>query len=231
MDTQPRIRIAPQLVLGLTIATAGVLFTLDNLHVLRAAEYVQYWPLALVAIGVLQMAQARAAAGVVGGAIWIFVGSVILGNRLGLLRMNIWDYWPLCLVLVGGRIVWQTYSGSVGYQRGADTGSMTSAIAVMSGFNRTIASQDFRGAELTAFMGGGKLDLRGATLAGGQAVVNVFAMMGGFEILVPDTWNVIVETTPLMGGVEFKAKTTADPSAPRLVIRGFVMMGGLDIKN
>jgi predicted membrane protein len=235
MESSPRIRISAQLVLGLTIAAAGVLFTLDNLGIVRAGEYIEYWPVALVAVGILQMAQARAAAGVAAGGILIFVGSVLLGNSLGLMRMNVWDFWPLFLVIVGGRIVWQAFSRDVRNQRGVDagvgTGSMTSAIAVMSGFSRTVASQNFRDAELTAFMGGGKLDLRGATLAGGQAVVSVFALMGGFEIFVPEAWNVIVEVTPFMGGVDIKARTSTDPSAPRLVVRGFVMMGGVDIKN
>ena len=38
--------------------------------------------------------------------------------------------------------------------------------------------------------------------------------MGGFEILVPDTWNVIVEATPFLGGVDVKARTSLNPSAP-----------------
>jgi len=163
------------------------------------------------------------------------VGSVMLGNSLGLLRVSVWDFWPLFLVIVGGRIVRQAFSSDLrdlrGVDAGVDAGSVTSAIAVMSGFARTIVSQDFRGGELTAFMGGGKLDLRGATLARGQAVVSVFALMGGFEIFVPETWHVMIEVTPFMGGVDIKAKTSADPSAPRLVVRGFVMMGGVDIKN
>src|ERR1700730_6473571 len=163
MESPPRIRISAQLVLGLTIAAAGVLFTLDNLGFLRAGEYIRYWPVVLVAVGILQMAQARAAAGVVAGGILIFVGSVMLGNNLGLLRMNVWDFWPLFLVIVGGRIVWQAFSRDVrdhrGVDGGVDAGSITSAIAVMSGFARTIASQDFRGGELTAVMGGGELDL------------------------------------------------------------------------
>ena len=65
----------------------------------------------------------------------------------------------------------------------------------MGGFERRITSHEFRGGEITAFMGGGKLDLRDAMPAGGQAVINVFAMMGGFEILVPETWRVISEVT------------------------------------
>ena len=79
-------------------------------------------------------------------------------------------------------------------------------------------------------MGGGKLDLRDATIASGQAVVKVFAVMGGFEILVPETWNVMVEATPFLGGVDDKTKVNTGIGS-RLIIRGFVMMGGMDIKN
>ena len=55
--------------------------------------------------------------------------------------------------------------------------------------------------------------------------------MGGFEILVPTTWSVDVEVTPFMGGYDDKTQPPASANGPRLRIRGFVMMGGLDVKN
>ena len=55
--------------------------------------------------------------------------------------------------------------------------------------------------------------------------------MGGYEIRVPETWNVVVDVVPFMGGYEDKTRHPADPSAPRLRVRGFVMMGGVEIKN
>jgi predicted membrane protein len=230
MFSEPRVRITGQLILGVAIATAGVLFTLDNLHILRARDYLQFWPLALIAIGLVHVFQAKTAAGTVGGGVWILVGMVLLGNRLGLFHANIWNFWPLILVLVGARIVWQTMDTNRAADRG-DTSATVSAIAVMGGFERRITSHEFRGGEMTAFMGGGKLDLRDAMPSGGQAVINVFAMMGGFEILVPETWRVVSEVTPFMGGIEDKARTSANPGAPCLVIRGFVMMGGVTLKN
>ncbi len=230
MESQPRLRMSGQLILGLVIAVAGVLFTLDNLHVLRAREYLAYWPIVLVAIGLVHLSQAKSAAGAVGGGIWILVGAVLLGNRLGFIHSNIWNFWPLILVLVGGRIVWQTMATNRAANLG-DASATVSAIAVMGGFERRITSHEFRGGEITAFMGGGKLDLRDAMPAGGQAVINVFSMMGGFEILVPETWRVISEVTPFMGGIEDKSRSSANPSAPCLVLRGFVMMGGVTLKN
>ncbi len=230
MESQPRIRVTGQLILGVAIATAGLLFTLSNLHILRARDYLHYWPVVLVAIGLLHISQAKTTYGIVGGGIWILVGSAMLGNRLGFLDVNIWKLWPLILVLVGGRIVWQTLSVDAARERGVDTSSRVSAVAVMGGFDRKITSKEFQNGEITAFMGGGKLDLREAAPAGGQAVLNVFALMGGFEIIVPETWTVIVEVTPFMGGIEDNTRTPANPSA-RLVLRGFVMMSGVEIKN
>ena len=259
MEPRSGFRITGQLVLGIAIAIVGVLFTLDNLHILRARDFLQFWPVVLIAIGLVHVAQARTASGVTGAAIWIFVGVVLLGNRLGFLHVRIWNYWPLLLVLVGGRIVLQAISGggsprramaglagdardarwpSTGSQtrvtgnvQGEDPAALVSAVAVMGGFDRRVTSREFRGGELTAFMGGGKMDLRDAALADGHAEINVFSLMGGFEIRVPETWSVIVEVTPFMGGVEDKARTSSDPSAPRLTIRGFVMMSSVELTN
>jgi predicted membrane protein len=230
MEPRSGFRITGQLVLGVSIAVLGVLFTLDNLHILRAREVLRFWPVALIAIGLVHVSQARSAAGTVGGGVWILVGVVLLGGRLGLFHANIFSLWPLILVLVGARIVWQTTAGDRVLDQG-DAGATVSAIAVMGGFERRITSHEFRGGEITAFMGGGKLDLRDAMPAGGQAVINVFAMMGGFEILVPETWRVISEVTPFMGGIEDKSRTSSQPTAPCLVLRGFMMMGGVTIKN
>jgi hypothetical protein len=246
MQSETRFRITGQLILGLAIAAAGVLFTLDNLHILRARDYLQFWPLVVIAIGLVHLSQAGTGAGMLGGGIWVLVGGLLLANRLGLVHTNVWNLWPLLLVLVGARIALQTIStaaprrdpGLLDPQADAanapardDAGSLVSAVAVMGGFDRKITSQAFRGGELTAFMGGGKLDLRDALPANGQAIVNVFALMGGFEIFVPDTWSVSLEVTPFMGGVEDKARTSTSPSAPRLIVRGFVMMSSVEIKN
>jgi predicted membrane protein len=230
MEPRSGFRITGQLVLGVSIAVLGVLFTLDNLHILRAREVLRFWPVALIAIGLVHVSQARSAAGTVGGGVWILVGVVLLGGRLGLFHANIFSLWPLILVLVGARIVWQTTAGDRVLDQG-DAGATVSAIAVMGGFERRITSHEFRGGEITAFMGGGKLDLRDAMPAGGQAVINIFAMMGGFEILVPEGWRVISELTPFMGGIEDKSRTSTQPTAPCLVLRGFVMMGGVTLKN
>jgi hypothetical protein len=55
--------------------------------------------------------------------------------------------------------------------------------------------------------------------------------MGGIEIRVPTNWDVINDVFPFMGGIEDKTTRPSSASAPRLVLRGFVMMGGVTIQN
>ena len=117
---------------------------------------------------------------------------------------------------------------SVEERRSDDT---ISTFAVLSGHNPKISSQAFRGGNISAFMGGCELDLTGADLGSEAAVLDVFVLMGGIDIQVPRDWTVDSRVTPFMGGMEDSSdRSTSDP-AKRLVIKGFLMMGGIDIKN
>ena len=228
-SSAPRIRLTSQLFAGLLIAALGVLFTLDNLQILRARDVLRYWPAILIVIGVSQLAQARTIGTMIGGSIWIVFGAVLLGERLHLITAGL-RFWPLLLVAVGAWIVVRSMTAA-GPSGVADSSARLSALAVLGGVDRRVTAEGFQGADITAFMGGGKLDLREAKIAGPEAVVDILAVMGGFEIITPETWHVIVDVVPLMGGYEDKTRHPADPSAPRLRLRGFVMMGGLEVRN
>ena len=98
----------------------------------------------------------------------------------------------------------------------------------------------FAGGDITAIMGGGQLDLRLAIIPRGQeAVLDIVAVMGGVEILVPSHWEISMPIVPFLGGVEDLrfAPLPTDPAAihpdnsGRLVVRGLVMMGSVQIKS
>jgi predicted membrane protein len=220
-----------QFVIGLSVVTAGVLFTLDNLGVLHARDYLRFWPIVFVAIGAGLIIQGQTQRRFLSGGAWILLGVVMLSQRLGLTDLNLWDFWPFILIAIGSRIVWHGFHGTSWPRTAIDNISRVSSTAFMGGFGRKIVSQEFRSADLTAIMGGGKIDLREAALADGQAILHLFVFMGGFEIIVPPTWKVIMEISPVLGGFEDKTRPNTGDSASRLYVRGFVMMGGVEVKN
>jgi predicted membrane protein len=80
-------------------------------------------------------------------------------------------------------------------------------------------------------MGGCKLNLREASIKNVVAIIDVFTFWGGIDIRVPEDWSVTIEGTPLMGGIEDKRHPVKSETEKHLVIKGYVIMGGLEIAN
>ena len=227
-DTGP-LRFTPQLLIGLIIIAVGTLFTLDNLRLVDAQRYLRYWPAALILIGVLKVWQSRGGRGVFGGLLFVLAGAWLLLETFHVVTINLFELWPLLLVLFGASLVWRGLRGGRG--RGATDGHSTvSALAVLGGVHRGNNSRAFRGGDLTAILGGCEIDLRQAAIDG-EAVLDVFAMWGGIEIKVPEDWTIGSRVVPILGGFEDKTRPQRGAATHRLLVRGFAIMGGIEVKN
>lgn len=102
------LRPTPQLLVGLIVIAVGVLFTLDNLGIVRWDRYVvRYWPAGLIAIGVLKLWQASDGMGRgCGGLLFLLAGTWLLLEQTALVRISFVDVWPLVLVFFGVYLVW-----------------------------------------------------------------------------------------------------------------------------
>jgi len=80
---------------------------------------------------------------------------------------------------------------------------------------------------VVAVMGGGILDLREAQFTAEVTEIRLRAIMGGIEVIVPPDLPVRVQGLGIMGGV---ADRTTPSEAPRVIIRGFALMGGIEVK-
>jgi hypothetical protein len=65
----------------------------------------------------------------------------------------------------------------------------------------------------------------------GAAVIDVFAVWGGIEIRVPEDWTVVSRVTPILAGFSDNTRPTQAATAKQLVIRGFILMAGVEVKN
>lgn len=102
--------------------------------------------------------------------------------------------------------------------------------AVMAGSSIRDDTPNFQGGEVTVVMGGLEIDLRHAAITQPEAVLNVFVVFGGLVIKVPTGWSVVSRGAPILGGID--DKTVPGMAAnQRLVIDGYVIMGGVEIKN
>jgi predicted membrane protein len=227
-------RVSFQLLLGLIVIALGVFYMLDNLGVLYAPDYLRFWPALIIVYGVSRIIQCETRQQKMWGVFWTLLGTFWVLDRLNLVYFSVWDLWPLLLVVLGLSLIWRPSrprTGIGGMSVGGDSSSTINAFAMLGGFKRSNDSQDFRGGEASAIMGGCEIDLRRASIKEGDAVLNLVAVMGGIEIWVPEDWKVVLQGVPVLGGFEDKTRTSNPESNKRLIVRGYSIMGGVEIKN
>lgn len=83
---------------------------------------------------------------------------------------------------------------------------------------------------IVTVLGGTDLDMSEARLAARTTRINVFCLFGGIDIKVPEGVNTTMNVTCILGGADTNAPSSGDPDAPVLIIDGFVIFGGLDVK-
>jgi hypothetical protein len=90
---------------------------------------------------------------------------------------------------------------------------------------------NFRGGTLDCWYGGGVIDLRDAILDAAGARLEVRAVFGGAQILVPESWNVTAKMIGIGGLGDARPRTERPADAPHLTIDGFALFGGFAVMS
>ena len=103
-------------------------------------------------------------------------------------------------------------------------------ISFFGGGENRVASQEFRGGRAYAIFGSGDIDLRGAATADEGATIRVIAIFGSVDLLVPEDWDVNIQTRAVFGGA---ASKRAAPKSPvgQLTLTGLCLFGVVEVKS
>jgi cell wall-active antibiotic response 4TMS protein YvqF len=248
MASENRVHVG-RIVFGLFFAWLGVLFFLDQIGWIDIGNWWRFWPVILIVIGLVKLLTPPHRS--VFGAIFLMaLGGFFLFSELQIFHLQ-WRYvYPAFIVVGGLAMVFRglRWSGTSCGGDSVTTGGTLTGFAILGGVERKVTSQDFRGGDATAILGGCDIDLRGASIAPGTvAVLDCFAFWGGIEIKVPGDWTVEVSGVPILGGFADSRKETpsiiggfgnfesrsapVSPTEKRLKVKGIAMMGGVEVKN
>jgi len=95
---------------------------------------------------------------------------------------------------------------------------------------RSTASS-FRGGTIDCWYGGGVIDLRGVKLDPDGARLEVRAIFGGAQILIPETWAITTKVVGIGGVGDGRPRTERRPDAPNLSIEGVALFGGFGVAS
>jgi hypothetical protein len=224
-----------RILVGLLLTVAGAVLVLDRIGgVERAAELLkQWWPLAIVCVGatnLLRMVQRP----------WSFWGPVLVmavGSALLLLTVEPTPqaakeatefFWPLVLVAAGVAIA------LVGVEREDGQEYFLRQSAILRERRFTSDAKSLRHGRARAFLGHLELDLREAKFRDPRADLDVTAVCGHVDILVPRGYK--VDLKPPVGlavrAIEPPPAPVAGTEGARLLtVRVFALFGRASLKQ
>ena len=216
-------------VAGFVLIIIGLAFLVRNLDFVWLPSYLFTWKTLLITIGVVALALGKR-----DGFIPLIIGIVFfLAQDIFNIYIRIRDWWPLILILLGVFILLRHQ------RRGRERNDLGSPyideVAIFSGMEKKVTSENFKGGKTTAICGGADIDLRDAILSSGNNVIDMFAMFGGTTFTIPSDWTVnLSQLTVLFGGFSDervnRPQQDANPDKV-LYIKGFILFGGGELKN
>ena len=230
-SSQPRLNSA-LLVVGIGLVLLGCLLALEELTYFNfgGIRVMRFWPIIIIALGAVRLFESGFRS--IGGWIITAVGALLLTHNVTGRSMG--DLiGPFILVAVGIFIVLNALKRHRKVPPELQkSGDFARGVAILSAYNYKPNGGQFNGGEATAIFGALALDLRQATMKHDTARIDVFVLFGGGEIRVPESWDVSVQVSAILGGVDNKTvdSPVADSKRPKLLITGTVLFGGVEVK-
>ena len=200
---------------ALLLIGVGVVLLLQTTGVVTQriwVDIIRLWPLAVVLAGV----------------------HMLIGERLPYVAAAVTAVF-LAAAIAGAAVINDRGSGQI-IGRGPSAVSaddQIELIVVFGGSERRVVSQSFDGGEATAVFGSAKLDLREALLDSAGARLELTAVMGSVEVIVPKGWDLMLEdATQVLGSVtDQRASKEALAGSPRLEVEATGVFGSVVLKD
>ena len=222
---------ANKLIWGLVLVAVGVLFALNAIGITDVDVFFDgWWTLfIIVPCGVGLFTQKDKSGNLLG----LLIGVLLLLRSQGVLPHGmLWKLiLPAIIVIIGLKLI---FGGLFGRKDSGCTvtavnseGSPSVSCAVFSGTEFNCSGKVFDGAKLVAVFGGVDCDLRDAIIDH-DCTIEIAAVFGGIDMILPKDVNVQINTVSLFGSVDDMTKP--NPGAPTVYIKGACIFGGADIK-
>ena len=210
------------------------------------------WPVILIGAGILGGIKSNFRPG--GWMIVMAVGGVFLADRL-IPGVSIQNFaWPLLIMAVGLWIIvkpkthhrhfgrwhdrnrkeqWSNETNLFNDSKELrDDNDYLDATSIFGGIKKIILSKNFKGGDITNFMGGTDINLTQADIPG-SITIDTTNIFGGTKLIVPPTWDVQSDVVTIFGGVDDKRQIMSDGPHPAKVVRlsGLCIFGGIEIRS
>jgi len=219
-------QLSRSVIVGFLIVAIGLFLLADNMGFIPYELYfLRSWQMLLIVIGIFNFLTGRRSPAIV----LVTIGLFFIIQDYG--PYDLRDFWPLILVIVGVAFILNRGSLSSSFGATEQNENYFDDVNIFGGGDKRFVSHQLEGGKVMNLFGGATIDLRDS-IPVPNAEIHVHTVFGGCEVIVPEDWNVKIEVFSLFGGFSDERKSAVvTPDSPRVVIKGFTIFGGGELKN
>lgn len=213
-------------VIGFFIIITGILLFLSNIDMLEFNEMMKYiWPSLLILIGLIGMVERRRVD--IFYLIVTILGISFFISNIGLVEKDVLSIvlFPTIIIIIGIKIL------SKNVLKPRISNNQKSYTSIFGGIEEKNDDKNFTKCDITAIFGGSNIDFREIKIKEDKAYIDVVAIFGGAELILPEGYKVTLNGIPIFGGVDNKLLKNDSESKKEIIINYTVIFGGMDIKN
>lgn len=224
---------------GLLIIVSGILFLLVKTGFITGVTISDIWPYILIGIGLIIGIKHR----FTNVAPYILIG-IGLFHAIPAFTFSVGERviyshslaFPL-IVIVVGLIILLRPSGQRCFRRQHAVVNNTDTVldidVIFGGRKEVITTKDLKGGRIAAIFGGAEVNMMQAESASGTIELEIQAIFGGCDLLIPSNWEIRNEIVPVFGGIEDNRvlRPTENEKNTLLIIKGSCVFGGVGIKT
>ena len=221
--------------MGILFIVVGVLFIFNRLDLIPdgISNIIFSWQMLLIAIGTFNLINKKYTPAI----ILITLGTIFMVPEIIDIDYSIRRlFWPIALVIVGIILILRRNQGFdkfINFEKNGGDIDYIDQSNIFGGNKLICTSKNFKGGRVTSIFGGSEINFQQTEIANNIAAVDVFTMFGGSKFVVPQSWNVKIDVTSIFGGFNDKRFLGAysEKNEKTLIIKGFTIFGGGDVRN
>jgi len=168
------------------------------------------------------------------GFIFLAIGGLfLLPDIFYMPRFHVRDWWPIVLIIIGISIVLRRKGHVIRAASDIDEDFIEDT-SIFGGSEKSFISKNFKGGKITSIFGGSKISFTESKMAEEGAVIDMFCLFGGNELVIPNDWTVVNDSFVIFGGyADKRSRSATEQNDPKkiLKIKGSVVFGGSEIKG
>jgi predicted membrane protein len=209
------------LFLGVFMLGIGVLFLLGNMGAVDVGYVLRFWPLGLVALGVLKLVESGEDYAHSSGIFWIVIGGLFFLGNIGVLQSIFSNFWPIVLIGLGSLMLWKHTLAQREPRNFPPDPDVSNP-----GFTASTPTTDSSAASDTST---GKEEPRDEA-ASSDSLISAMAILGSVKRRNNCQDFRGGSATAFMGGCEIDLRGASITSPHEPIIEVFSMWGGIEIR-